>query len=225
MEMGFSRDEVLRALRASFNNPDRAVEYLMTGIPEHLLAESAAPAPPNVPAAQPAAASVPAPPPAQPGQPQNLFQLAQQQQAQQGGSGTAAAGGGAMGSGGLDLETLRNRPEIQQIRERLRDNPGEAQLLVQHLAAQHPAIAQMLSQNPEVLLQLLGEGADADMSDAEGPTPPGAQIIRVTEEERAAIERLEALGFSRQAVLEAYFACDKNEEMAANYLFESGFDD
>jgi UV excision repair protein RAD23 len=44
----------------------------------------------------------------------------------------------------------------------------------------------------------------------------------VSEEEMNAIERLAEFGFSKERAAEAYFSCDKNEELAANFLFESG---
>ncbi|KNZ80485.1 UV excision repair protein rhp23 [Termitomyces sp. J132] len=215
MEMGFERDQVMRALRASFNNPDRAVEYLFNGIPAHLEAEAAGPTRPaqpsaGAPAAAPTPAAAPVPTPV-PGQPQNLFAAG------------GVAAGGNYGHPQIDVQALRNSPQIQQLRTQLQTNPEQAQFIIQQYAAANPEYARVFAQNPALLTEVLGVQVEGEDEGAQ--LPPGAQIVSVTEEERAAIERLEALGFPRHLVLEAYFACDKNEELAANYLFESGFED
>ena len=70
-------------------------------------------------------------------------------------------------------------------------------------------------QNPE-MLQALMNGAGG-----QGGALP-ENTIQVTAEEKAALDRLQSMGFSRQRVIEAYFACDKNEDMALNFLLDQG---
>jgi UV excision repair protein RAD23 len=49
----------------------------------------------------------------------------------------------------------------------------------------------------------------------------GPQVVRLTEEEMAAVDRLTEMGFDRSDAAQAFLACDKNEAMAANLLMDS----
>lgn len=217
MEMGYDRPEVEKAMRAAFNNPDRAVEYLLTGIPEHIQREQAqsqqaqqapgtpTPAPAQGQQAQQTQSQAP---PARAG---NLFEAAAQQS---GGNPMAGAGTQSAAQGAQSLEFLRNDPQFAQLRQLVQQNPQMIEPLLQQLAASNPQLATLITSNPEQFLELLAGGED-------GALPPGTQQIQVTPEENAAIERLQAFGFSQEMVVQAYFACDKNEELAANYLFDN----
>lgn len=93
------------------------------------------------------------------------------------------------------------------------------QQFLTQLQTRDPGLYQTLSQNPQAFLALLSGGDPTAPPGGEGADPPGT--IRVTPEEKAAIERIEAMGFPRHRAIEAYLACDKNEEWALNYLFEN----
>ncbi|ODO10497.1 UV excision repair protein Rad23 [Cryptococcus amylolentus CBS 6273] len=223
VEMGFERDLVVRALRASFNNPDRAVEYLMSGnIPNLDPPTPASPAPAAAPSAPsiPAAAAPPAPAAQPAGQPaaeapaagsaDNLFAVMNRDR----GAPAGAPGAGAGGAPGNQLDAIRQM--VQQ-------NPALIQPLLQQITAENPELAQLIQQNPEALYQLLGGAGDGDDDDEMGEGP--VMRVDLTQEEAAAVSRLEALGFDRQMVLQAYMLCDKNEELAANFLFDQTDED
>ena len=58
------------------------------------------------------------------------------------------------------------------------------------------------------------------------PVDDVAALVQATPEDVAAIDRLaEITQRDKNECLQAYMACDKNEEMAANFLFTSPQDD
>ncbi|KAM6391506.1 UV excision repair protein RAD23 homolog B isoform 2-T2 [Rhynochetos jubatus] len=150
MSMGYEREQVIAALRASFNNPDRAVEYLLMGIP----GDNQAVAEPSQPASTGASQS----------------------------SAVAAAAANILMTAssleGHPLGFLRNQPQFQQMRQIIQQNPSLLPALLQQIGRENPQLLQ-----------------------------------------------LKALGFPEGLVIQAYFACEKNENLAANFLLQQNFDE
>lgn len=220
MQMGFERDQVVSALGASYNNPDRAVEYLLQGIPEDVQQGLQ-----QAPAAEEAAEEpmVQAPPASSP---------------QPAAPATAPAGGPS--SADNPLEFLRSQPQFRQMRDLLRSNPGMLPAMLQQIRQTNPGLLQVITENQESFVQMLndpapegpggggggGSGSGGSAGQAQGvagspraaPEGEGSGYIQVTPDEKAAIERLKQLGFSEPMCIQAYFACEKNEDLAANFL-------
>ncbi|XP_064295342.1 UV excision repair protein RAD23 homolog B [Phalacrocorax carbo] len=204
MSMGYEREHVIAALRASFNNPDRAVEYLLMGIPgDNQDAAESSQATSSGAFLSPAVAA-------------------------------AVATGPTSSFGGHPLEFLRNQPQFQQMRQIIQQNPSLLPALLQQIGRENPQLLQQISQHQEHFIHMLNEpvleyhqglsGSEASI----GVTEPGnthMNYIQVTPQEKEAIERLKALGFPEGLVIQAYFACEKNENLAANFLLQQNFDE
>ncbi|XP_069738540.1 LOW QUALITY PROTEIN: UV excision repair protein RAD23 homolog A [Phaenicophaeus curvirostris] len=186
VSMGYERERVVAALRASYNNPHRAVEYLLTGAPS---------------LSAPPVQETPSRPPEQ-----------------------------APQEGENPLEFLREQPQFQNMRQVIQQNPALLPALLQQLGQENPQLLQQISQHQEQFIQMLNEPL-GELGDLEGEMgaigdeSPQMNYIQVTPQEKEAIERLKALGFPESLVIQAYFACEKNENLAANFLLSQNFDD
>lgn len=182
MSLGYSREQVMRALNRSFHNADRAAEYLLSGnIPDLPDDTDETSAPPAV--------SNPTP--------------------------NVSAG---------DLNFLRNLPQFQLMRNQVQAHPESLPQLLQEIGRTNPELLSVISQHQEAFIGLLNEtnppeGENAPLeSGAQGGASGGPLQIQVTPSEKEAIDRMVSMGFPEGEVIQAFFACDKNEQLAIEFL-------
>eukprot|EP01082_Thalassiosira_pseudonana_P004685 g3982.t1 g3982 contig15:73891-76034(+) len=152
-----------------------------------------------------------------------------------GSSGGAAPSAGSSGAGGSappGMGALGNPAELFQMLASM--PPAEQQQMAQMMGMsveQLQQTAQMISAMPQEQVQqymnMAMQGAGGDMGGLAGLMGGGggggAQVLRLSEEEMAAVDRLTEMGFDRSEAAQAYLACDKNEALAANLLMDGGF--
>eukprot|EP00397_Hematodinium_sp_SG-2012_P018025 GEMP01018449.1.p1 GENE.GEMP01018449.1~~GEMP01018449.1.p1 ORF type:complete len:316 (+),score=106.60 GEMP01018449.1:45-992(+) len=225
IDMGFDKDQATNALQAAGNNPDIAAELLMGGgdgdndavMPP--AATTPSPAQQTAAATPAAAANAPSAVPIGESPGTTPFPAM---------GAVAGSGGGGGGGGGGGLA----------------QNPAMMQELLQRVAETNPEMFQRIQQNPQEFLQFLagaqnmseeeqmqlmaalGGGdvfGDGDEEDAPMVVPEIFQgnLPELNEQEQQSVARLQELGFSREQAVEAYMVCDRDENAAANFLFNS----
>jgi UV excision repair protein RAD23 len=117
-------------------------------------------------------------------------------------------------------------------------NPAQMMQLIETMSPEElQSMAAMMGLTPEQLrstAQAIGMMPPDELQNymnmamqAQGGMPPegagAGQVLRLSEEEMAAVDRLASMGFDRTEAAQAYIACDKNEELAANLLMDGGF--
>lgn len=117
------------------------------------------------------------------------------------------------------LAFLMQQPEFLQMRALVQANPQSLQPLLEELGQANPDMLELINENQDAFFNIINDTSPLPGGNNEGLA--AEQTIQVTPAESEAIERLMALGFDRYMVLEAYLACDKNEELAANYLVDN----
>ena len=197
VDMGFEREKAEAAIKAARGQIDLAVDFLYNGIPEGIND--------NI----------------------DDLDMEEGQDEEEGDD-----------NGGEEADPIKTVASIAKIL--CHDNPGALSELLQSIQQTNPDLFSLLNEREDEFKSLLeqpiseddyrafhrygrnlgleGEGEEHPHHHGEGH---GQIRINLTPQEREAVQRLKDLGnFEEAEVVQAYIACDKNEELTANYLFE-----
>ena len=198
MEMGFPKTESEAAVKAAKGDLSLAVEFLTNGIPENLMFE---------------------------GENQNI--------------------NSGVNSSTSTNAVLKNISSIVKVL--CYNNPSQLQNILLTLQQSSPELIELIKENEDEFKGLIqqpiteedlrafnefnrqtqgglageselgGNVGEGEVYQGEG----GRNYIKLSKQDYDAVTKLKELGFEENDAVQAYFACDKNEELAANLLWEN----
>lgn len=202
VDMGFEKSQAEAAINAAHGQIDLAIEYLYNGIPE--------------------------------GGNNNLNDFDIDLEDEQG------EAEGLEGEDNNNEDPVRNVASVAKVL--CKNNPGALPELLQSIQQTNPDLMNLINEREDEFKTFLEQpindndyrifqklSRNMGLSNDEGEEEheqeqehdSGQIRINLTQEEQEVIKRLKDLGnFSEADVVQAYFACEKNEELTANYLFE-----
>jgi UV excision repair protein RAD23 len=135
---------------------------------------------------------------------------------------SSSGGGRAVSASGGLPEGMGNPAQMAQMIQNMSADELEQMSQMMGLSPEQLRMtAQMLGQMPpEQLSQFMMQAMGAEGMGG-GGGGQGQTVLRLTEEEMAAVDRLAEMGFDRSEAAQAFLACDKNEALAANLLMDS----
>jgi len=222
LEMGFDKDNIERCMRAAYYNPNRAYEFLLTGIPrqsQQLQQPSLVRDEGDGEDEDSGSFAVE----------ENTQQNQSQQQQQQQEPLVSDTRTTQVQGNPTLREMLASYPQFEQIRAAIQQNPQLMHPILARIAQEYPQLMQLIQQNPQEFVQIVNQPLSQQQQQPQQPQQPQQQTqqqppvgtIFVNQQEKEAIDRLVGMGFDRMEAAQAYFAMDKNEEAAANFLLES----
>ena len=139
-----------------------------------------------------------------------------------------------------EINNLTASPQFQAFRLQALQNQNILPQILMFIEQNHPNVLPLLQANPQLLIHLLIHG-QANVIGAPGqnpgpgqhappiannpgyvaPPPPVPQpTIELSEDDRANVQIIIQMGFNEAQAIEAYLVCNKNVDLAVNYLFD-----
>jgi len=121
---------------------------------------------------------------------------------------------------------IQASPQLQQVVEVVRQNPQMLQTFMEQIGQQNPDLLRFISENQNDFVNYINNSAqDVEQPPIQeqqgGQEAPPQNFVSVTPEERGEIEHLKSMGFAEQDCIQAYLACNKDVQLAANFLLTS----